>query len=360
MGKKRSWVIILIVWVLALLLLLVSRMSGGFASWYARVIYPLFVNTVGRLTGIFPFSVVEFCLYGLLLFLMVCVVRGLVRLIRKFWSRRDCALAASRMLLGIFGGLFLGFMLFGGINYQRETISEAIGLTVAAYSKEELEQLCLAMVEAVNREAVEIQVDGDGRCELTGTGAVRETAVDAMEVLGGEYELLAGFYPEPKPIWISDILSYQQISGIYSPFSIEANYNRDIPAAELPLTLCHELSHLKGFMREDEANFIAWLACIGSDSPEFRYSGYLMGFIYAGNALSRMDADRYREIRDTLCDTAILDLVYSSWFWRQYDGPVAEVATQINDTYLKANSQSDGVQSYGRMVELMLAYRSQP
>ena len=28
----------------------------------------------------------------------------------------------------------------------------------------------------------------------------------------------------------------------------------------------------------------------------------------------------------------------------------------MNDVYLKANDQSDGVQSYGRMVDLMLEY----
>ena len=29
----------------------------------------------------------------------------------------------------------------------------------------------------------------------------------------------------------------------------------------------------------------------------------------------------------------------------------------VNDTYLKMNSQADGVKSYGRMVDLMLSYR---
>ena len=28
----------------------------------------------------------------------------------------------------------------------------------------------------------------------------------------------------------------------------------------------------------------------------------------------------------------------------------------VNDTYLKANGQTDGVRSYGRMVDLLLAY----
>ena len=37
------------------------------------------------------------------------------------------------------------------------------------------------------------------------------------------------------------------------------------------------------------------------------------------------------------------------------DGKVAEVSNKVNDTYLKVNKQEDGVKSYGRMVDLLLA-----
>ncbi|MFR5730890.1 MAG: DUF3810 family protein [Clostridium sp.] len=36
-------------------------------------------------------------------------------------------------------------------------------------------------------------------------------------------------------------------------------------------------------MREDEANFIGYLACVSSENEAFRYSGYLTGWVYAGN-----------------------------------------------------------------------------
>ena len=35
------------------------------------------------------------------------------------------------------------------------------------------------------------------------------------------------------------------------------------------------------------------------------------------------------------------------------------MANEVNDTYLKANGQQDGVVSYDRMVELILAYNRQ-
>jgi hypothetical protein len=52
------------------------------------------------------------------------------------------------------------------------------------------------------------------------------------------------------------------------------------------------------------------------------------------------------------------DLMYSSNYWKQFETKVAEISNKVNDSYLKANNQDDGVKSYGRMVDLLLAYYS--
>ena len=109
-------------------------------------------------------------------------------------------------------------------------------------------------------------------------------------------------------------------------------------------------------MREDEANFIGYLACIGSDLPEYQYSGYLTGWIYATNALYKENPEQYFELYGRLPETAVNNLAANTLFWDKYEGKVAETATKINDTYLKLNEQEEGVKSYGRVVDLMLAY----
>ena len=148
----------------------------------------------------------------------------------------------------------------------------------------------------------------------------------------------------------------QQLAGIYSPFTVEANYNNAMVPYNIPHTLCHELSHLKGFMREDEANFIGFLACLESERREFRYSGYVMGWIYAGNALTAADPERYFAVRAQLDPEVLADLEENNRFWARYEGRVAEVAEAVNDTYLKANDQEQGVASYGMVVDLMLGW----
>ena len=61
-------------------------------------------------------------------------------------------------------------------------------------------------------------------------------------------------------------------------------------------------------------------------------------------------------MRSSLTETAEPDLGANNAFWDSYEGPVRETAEQINDTYLKVNGQADGVESYDRMVDLIVAY----
>lgn len=328
--------------VLTAVLQMCARTVPGFGTWYAHHIYPWIVGSVGSVTGLFPFSVVELGLYGLLLLLVLDVWH----LLRKKW----CGIF-SRWLF-ITGALLFLYTANCGINYYASSFSSYAGLEDGTYTVEELDALCSDLVELVNESAkTGRQVYRENR------SAWRAEAVKAMQAAGETFSCLSGFYPKPKEVLVSQILSVQQLCGIYSPFTIEANFNGDMPDYNVPHTLCHELSHLKGFMREDEANFIGYLACISSEKEAFRYSGYLTGWVYAGNALARVDMSRYIELTNQLCGEARQDLDENSDFWNRYESKVSEAATQMNDTYLKMNSQTDGVKSYGRMVDLMLSYR---
>lgn len=317
---------------------LTARQFPGFPTWYAHHVYPLLVGSIGQIFGSFPFSVVEICLY-LLVFL------SLVYIFSIFWKKGAPGTLVARTVFLCSALLFL-YTCNCGINYYAMPFSEYAGLTVEKYSKEELYGLCEYLTEQVNETAT----DDSYRPAWRGEG------VRAMQAASETFPALGGFYPQPKPVAVSWILSVQQLCGIYSPFTIEANFNRDMPDYNIPHTICHELSHLKGFMREDEANFIGYLACVSSADQAFQYSGYLTGWVYAGNALAGVDRDGYIELYGRLCDQALTDLAENNAFWDRYEGKVAEVSNQMNDVYLKINRQEDGVKSYGRMVDLMLEY----
>lgn len=314
-----------------------ARKSGWFGEWYAKWVYPWLSGAAARFFGLFPFSVGELLLY---LLLPCCLIYG----IRHLGQWKKIASAAF-LLVSL---LFFIYTVNCGINYYRRPFSDYLEYKAGRYSTQELEDLLGWLTEKVNGTYTE--TGGQKR------GEIREEAVKAMERLGERYPQLSGYYPRPKPVLFSRILSIQQLSGIYSPFTVEANYNAEMTPYNIPHTICHELSHLRGFMREDEANFIGFLACIGAEDQEYQYSGYLMGWIYAGNALAAVDREAYAGYWDMLSAEVREDLRENTAFWDRFDTKVSKAAETLNNTYLKANSQSDGVRSYGRAVDLMLAW----
>lgn len=320
---------------------LAARNLPVFASWYSQNVYPGLVSVIARFWNLFPVSCAEFLIYGLaLLYLWL-----LYRLLRNFnkpaaWKR----FGASFLLMA--GYLAAGYVFLCGINYYRPPFSSYQNLEIKKRSKAELEDLCRYLTKQVNIHAHPLTYQEEWRAEGQRT----------MTKLGEQYPALAGYYPKPKPLTVSWILSVQQLCGIYAPYTVEGNYNRVMPRYNVPHTMCHELSHLRSFMREDEANFIGYLGCITSENADFIYSGYLTGWVYAGNELAKQNPVLYRELYESLCPQADADLEQNNAFWNRYEGKPAEVSNKMNDTYLKINSQEEGVKTYGRMVDLMLAY----
>lgn len=334
--------------ILSAILMIAAARIPKFAEWYSETIYSFLVGTVGRLYGIFPFSVSELFFYILILMFFISLVFAVIKRKREFF------LEWLSVILLTAGVLVFLYTVCCGINYHRKSFSEEAGIVTYTYSANELSEICVWLTEEVNSLAGEIERDGDGVMKLSAPEGVG--AVSAMQALAEDFPELEGYYPLPKKLIISELLSYQNLTGIYSPFTVEANYNGDMTVYNIPFTACHELSHLRGFMQEEEANFIAFLACIGSERADFRYSGYLSGWIYCMNTLYRIDYESWSRIRPLLDKKVEKDLAANNVFWEKYEGTLAEITDKVNDTYLKVNGQVDGVQSYNRMVDLIVAY----
>ena len=375
-GSMRRCTAAALLLVASAALMILSANVPAFAEWYSRAGYPLAVNSIGRISGLFPFSVSEIGIYILLLAFFVTLVRMVVRLAGSRTGRETVATkpgiagqtagkktggSSAAIFVSWFSGVLLaaGILAFlytacCGINYHRRSFSEEEGIVTYQYSADDLKEICLWLTEEVNVRADEVTRDAEGLLVLD--ASEQDGGVEAMRKLAGEFPSLAGYYPKPKALILSEILSYQGLTGIYLPFAVEANYNGDMSAYDKPFTVCHELSHLRGFMEEQEANFIAFLACTGSERTDFQYSGYLSGWVYCMNALYRADYESWQEVRGMLDEKAEPDLTANNAFWDRYEGTISETAERINDTYLKANGQADGVQSYNRMVDLIVAY----
>lgn len=340
--------------------------SSAFANAYSHYVYRVLSLGIGSVTGLLPFSVVELLLYATILFVLFDFVKQLRRAIRA---------AAARPLRRFLGHLFLIlstllvlYVFLCGINYHRASFSQEAGLSVTldehgtVYDEADLIALCDYLVTEINATEAQLDVPFIGQTtEMPKASAAwlwhaGRTGQRAMEKLGQRYSRLSGHYPFPKPILNTWLLSVQQTTGVYSPFTVEANYNRDIAYYDIPFTICHELSHLRGYMQEEEANFIGVLATIGADDLYFNYSGYVSAWVYAGNALARIDSTAFATLYARINARTRQDMLYNNAYWKQFEGKPAEAHEQLNDAYLKIQGQATGVRSYGHVTDLMLEY----
>lgn len=138
---------------------------------------------------------------------------------------------------------------------------------------------------------------------------------------------------------------------------VEANINIDQPDFMIPATIAHELAHTRGFARENETDFVALLSCFVHPDPVWQYSGLISAWKDLSRRLALEDRERWSAVyAETVTDLIAQDLNNESIYWKAYETPIAEVSTQINDSYLRANREEDGVKSYGGVVDLLLAW----
>lgn len=324
---------------------------------YSQKIFPLIGAMLSSISSLLPFSLAEVLLYGAVL----VSVGFILYTLRQVVANPDKRLAVlyQHLLQGVFAAsfVFLIFCLTTAPNYYRLTFTQQSGLKVRETSVAELIALCEELVEEANQNITPIHRDAKGQMQLNPLPV--KAARTEFNKLADKYAFIPAVQAIPKPVGSSYIMSLLKLTGFYFPYTIEASFNKHMPSYDIPTTMCHELAHTAGFMREDEANFLAYIACRDSELPEFRYSASIMGITYAMNALYGENYEEFARLYNLYDPVLAKDLRTINAYWKQFDTPIAEVSDSVNDAYLKLNKQSDGTKSYGRVLDLMLAdYRS--
>lgn len=361
---------------------LLAWFSPAFCDFYVEKIFPLWGKTYGRLTGIFPMSVGEYMIEGFLVMLLLAVLLGVTAVIfllagkicKRFgfifgikdrtirFCLKYCKIyykGMAYLLTAVFLILTLNcFILYHAPSFSKKYMDE----NTEEYSIEELAEVRDFVVTRVNSYAKMMDRDENGL--IIYDKNMEDEAVYAMKILGKKYARLDGEYSLPKKIRHSDFLSQQYIKGYYFPFSLEANYNDVMYISSKPATMCHELAHTKGFMYEDDANFIAFLACINSDDIFFQYSGYLSVLPYLDKDFKdSLDGDmecynshvkissQVKKDRAFLTEDAWTKVEKKAVF-------KTSVVTKATDNFLNTtlvmNGVKEGTASYSDVVELLM------
>jgi energy-coupling factor transporter transmembrane protein EcfT len=301
---------------------------------------------------LWDFSIFEIGIM-LVLFLTGALVIGGIWVFLRRRSPGKSYFTMLRAFLCLFASLVLVFSL-SAINYSRDSIGMVLNLPAQEVSKGNLVKLSLILVEELT--ALTANPEWDYSLLTAKSAAYIEIeAVNSMKMLGKWEPSLAGYYPKPKPVYFSKPMSGLGLEGIYSPFTMEANYNTDRTSFLIPYTINHELAHLKGYMKEADAGFIAYLACKNSPSKVFQYSGFFHALIFSLNALKlEADSAEFNEIYQKLPEPVRFQLNYIHEQNLERDSIFTTVSKSVNHVYLKANAQN-GTNSYGGIVDLLLS-----
>ena len=324
--------------------------------YYTNGVYPHISGMFAKLTSRANFSVAEVLLYALAASFVITVLVLLLGLV--FRKIRVVRLFSFLLSLGITAGVLLNlFYVMWGFNYARPALSVTMGLNVEDRPVEELESLCESLAKNAAALRTKVNENDQGVFVLPqGYQAEFKKIPAAYEALNGNLHLFLSDATVAKGVYYSQGLSYAGIAGIYFPFTAEPNVNVDQPALLLLSSAAHEMAHFMGIAREDEANFMAYLACINSDDPAIAYSGVMLALIHCSSKLYDADYDKYAALYASYSDAMKRDLADYNTYWDAFEGPIEETMNEVNDNYLKFNKQETGVQSYGMVVDLLLAY----
>ena len=365
--KRRYLYIYIAILAGVILLNITAWLSTPFCDFYISKIFPIWVNTYGRFMALFPFSVGELMLVAAVL-LVVAVLLTLPVCLWKLF-RRHRNMGGLWRFYRVCAWILLFVLVIMTLNctllYHGSTFNEKyFGKMEDTYTLEDLIAVRNEVVEQCNRLAGEMERAENG--DILYEGDMKAEAIRCMQSLGETYGGLSGYYPRPKALLLSDLMCQQYMQGYYFPFSMEANYNDVMYLTNKPATFCHELAHRKGYIYDDEANFIGFLACLSSEDKFFQYSGYLSVLYYLDNdfyAAVGEDRERY------LAESVILPQVHADNIfvkqeeWDRINGKaildtevVEAVSDSVTETSLKLNGVSDGMVSYSRVVKLLLQY----
>ena len=220
---------------------------------------------------------VNFCMWQVLLLIAIAGILASIVLMLVFrWNPIQWfgwVLAVSCL----FSFLNTGIL---GLGQYSDSISQTLRLEMQDYSQDHLEATAIYYRDLANELSGQVQRKADGTADLSDLEDLNKWAGSGFDHLTYErgFAALSGSTEPVKALGWSDLYTSRGVTGMTVLLTGESAVNLQVPEAALPFTICHEMAHRMGVAKDPEADFASILACSGSDSIEYRYSGYLMAY----------------------------------------------------------------------------------
>jgi hypothetical protein len=280
--------------------------------------------------------------------LATIVLVGWWRCLRHAWRRRSLGLVMRGVWRSVVFAavMYLWFALAWGLNYARVPLDAAVGYDASRVTQASLRALAERSVVEVNRTYAAAHSNG-----FPGIGEIPPELVTALHDvehrLGRPLRTVPG---RPKQTLLAHFFRASGVDGMHAPFLLETLINPDLTPPERPAVLAHEWAHMAGYAPEADASFVGVLAALRADDGS-RYSAWLTLFEHAVGQLPRSEQQHYvarLEPGPRADRIAIANRLQS-----RVD-VVARASWETYDQYLKAQGVDEGVESYSRVVQLLL------
>jgi len=351
--KKLNIIFTLLLPVQFLIITYLKSKSYFIENYYATTIYPIVSKILRFLLGWIPFSFGDVFACFLIGFILFNFYKLIKNKLKGF-------IAFTLKITSLISILYFCFYAFWGLNYFREPLAKKLQIKQAKYTTEQLIETGKKVSIRFNEEHIAITKNDTVLINSPlSDNEIFDLAFNAYKNIAKSYPELAYTPKSTKKSLVSLMHMYTGTNGYFNPITGEAQINDKIPRSGLPFTTCHEIAHQIGWSAENDANFVGFLTCINSDNKYFRYAGYRMAFKYILREIYKRDPNLKDILWKDLNKGIIKDFQNHRDHWNKYENPFEPYIKKGYNSYLKANNQALGIESYNYVVDLLLAYDNQ-
>ena len=353
----------------------------GFGNRYAEKVYPKLYRVIAPVTNCFSFTLGEILMYAAAVIVAVTVVLllifGGIALYRKL--RAKGPMTGGARFLRVYMKCFLAIVVLGlwlfifhwWIPYHDYVLG--VKEHRRAFTLEEIQTARNNIVKRLNETITKVPRGEDGKILYPDSSQRFAVIREALRGLAADYPRFEGYIAEPKSAICSDVLDWMNIGGFTYPYSMEATYNKYISDFYYYTLIAHEIAHNKGYYKENEAEFLGFLACYTSDDPLMVSAGCYYAFFdideyYVGVLYELYDEEKAWEIYNAqpkMSDLAVEDAVAAveaaEEAYNADDHPLqeySEVASDAADIGWETQAELIENNSYADVVYLIVEYFS--
>ena len=311
---------------------------------YAKRAYPVVQANLTAMSNVVPIALFDVALVLFALLLIGSWVVIFKRAGRQRLRSIGRGLVATLTLAAV---IYVWFAAAWGFNYARPPLESKLPYDRSRITPAAVRALAEFAIAQANRTHAAAHLEG-----FPAIDAMPPKLMSALQEVERELgRSRATVMARPKHSLLSPFFRASSVSGMLGPFFLETLLNPDLTGPERPAVLAHEWAHLSGYAPEDEASFVGLLAALRA-GPAAEYSAWLE---LAFTAVGQLQPVTQKLVLEHLAEgprrdqQAIYDRVVGARVviidraaWASYD--------QI----LRSQGVEEGVQSYSRVVELVL------